>query len=75
MINLSSKNGSKQFEREKKCFSKNGAGTTGEACRSQSLLHTKIYLRWVTTLKLKIMTFLELKRKILKKHVTREDSE
>ena len=38
-------------------------------------LQTKIYLRWVTALKLKIMTFLELKRKILKKHVTREDSE
>lgn len=39
MINLFSKNGSKQFEREKKCFPKNGAGRTGEACRSQSLLH------------------------------------
>lgn len=39
MINLSSKNGSKQFEREKKYFSKNSAGTIGE-CRSQSLLHT-----------------------------------
>lgn len=51
MIDLFSKNGSKQFEREKKCFSKNGAGTTGEACRSQSLLHTKIYLRWATALK------------------------
>ena len=38
-------------------------------------LQTKIYLRWVTALKLKIMTFLEFKRKILKEHFTREDTE
>ena len=30
-------------------------------------LRTKIYLRWATALKLKIMTFLESERKILKK--------
>ena len=27
------------LKEKKKCFSKNGAGRTGEACRSQSLLH------------------------------------
>ena len=37
-------------------------------------LRTKIYLRWAIALKLKIMTFLESKRKILKKHFTREDT-
>lgn len=37
-------------------------------------LHTKIYLRWATALKLKITTFLESKRKILKKHFTIEDT-
>lgn len=30
-------------------------------------LRTKIYLRWATALKLKIMTFLESERKTLKK--------